>query len=294
MPLLRGVVTTTGDGIRTTGVPAAVVLAPTGGVVDKTLTRFVPLQPQEIADDVARAAEIGITAVHLHARDSEGNPTWRGEVFADIITRIRESTPEVIINVSTSGRTWSELVHRSDVLNLTGDVKPDVASLTLSSLNFIDGPSVNAPSMIRDLARLMLDRGITPELEIFDVGMINFAKVLRHEGLLPGTVPANLFFGNIAGMQATLSEMGLATSLVPEFMRWSGAGLGRFQNTAQALAVNSGGGVRVGLEDGIYLDRERTTLATNSSLVERIHAHLALAERPLMTSATYRREVLGQ
>jgi uncharacterized protein (DUF849 family) len=277
-----------------TSLAAPVVLAPTGAVPTKKHTPHVPLQPKEIAADVARAAEIGITAVHLHARDTDGAPTWDRDIFADIITRIRESTPDVVINVSTSGRTWSELVHRSDVLNLTGDVKPDLASLTLSSMNFMDGPSINSPTMIRDLARLMRDRGITPELEIFDIGMLNFAKVLRHEGLLPGVIPANLFFGNIAGMQASLGEMGLATSLLPDFMRWSGAGIGRFQNTAQAIALNAGGGVRVGLEDGIYLDGARTTLATNASLVERVHSLLDLAERSIMTPATYRTEILGQ
>jgi 3-keto-5-aminohexanoate cleavage enzyme len=273
--------------------PVPIVLAPTGMVFTRAQSDFIPLQPAEIAADVALAADRGITAVHLHARDLEGAPTWNRDIYADIITRIRSRNPELIINVSTSGRTWSELERRADVLSLDGDTKPDIASLTLSSMNFINGASLNSPDTIRNLARIMRDRGITPELEIFDLGMINFARVLHREGLLPATVPANLFFGNIAGLQATLSEMGVATALVPDFVQWNGAGLGASQNRAQALAVNSGGGVRVGLEDGLYFDAARTTLATNLSLLERVHSLCELAGRSVMSPSEYRSQVLG-
>ena len=88
--------------------------------------------------------------------------------------------------------------------------------------------------------------------------------------------------------------MGLAVERVPEDTTWSGAGLGAYQLTAQALAINAGGGVRVGLEDGIHLDRGRTTLARNVDLVERVHALLEIAGRVPMTPAEYRRTVLGR
>lgn len=275
-------------------VPAPVILAPTGMVPTRRMTPHVPLTPAEIAADVARCAAIGVSAVHLHARDDEGAPAWDRAIYAEMITRIRETTPDIVINVSTSGRTWSELEKRADVLALDGDLKPDMASLTLSSLNFLSGPSVNSPEVIRGLATIMRDRGITPELEVFDLGMLNFARVLRKEGILVGPVAANLFFGNIAGMQPTLAEVGLAVERVPEQATWLGAGIGDFQPIAQSLAIAAGGGVRVGLEDGIYLDRARTTLATNPALVERVHAMLAVADRRAATPAEYRRDVLGR
>lgn len=262
--------------------PVPIVLAPTGMVPTRAMTPHVPLTPEEIARDVAAAARIGITSVHLHARDADGEPTWEREVYARIVGAVREAAPDVVINVSTSGRTWSELEKRADALALEGDLKPDLASLTLSSLNFIGGASVNAPEVVRGLARIMRERGIVPELEIFDLGMVNFAHVLRKEGLLPGPVVANLFFGNVAGMQANLPEVGLAVERLPEGAMWSGAGLGDFQLTAQALAVAAGGGVRVGLEDGIWFDRARTRLATNPMLVERVHDLLAVHDRAPM------------
>lgn len=274
--------------------PVPIVLAPTGMVPTRAMTPHVPIQPAEIAADVARAIEVGITAVHLHARDTDGTPTWKRDIYADIISRIREVAPDLVIAVSTSGRAWSDLDKRADVLSLTGDLKPDVASLTLSSMNFIDGPSVNAPETIRALARIMKERGITPELEVFDLGMLNFARVLRKEGLLVGVVPANLFFGNIAGMQPTLIEMAAATSSVPDDVMWCGAGIGVYQGISQLLSVAAGGGVRVGLEDGIHFDRARTQLATNVSLVERTHRMLELAGRRMMTPGEYRQKVLAQ
>ena len=274
--------------------PCPIVLAPTGMVPTRAMTPHVPLTPKEIAADVRAASEIGISSVHLHARDEDGEAAWDRRIYAEIIEAVRSETPDVVVNVSTSGRTWSEVEKRADVLALDGDLKPDMASLTLSSLNFMTGASVNAPDTIRALARIMRDRGITPELEIFDLGMLNFARVLRKEGLLVGPVAANLFFGNVAGMQAGLAEVGLAVERVPEDTTWSGAGLGAYQLTAQALAINAGGGVRVGLEDGIHLDRGRTTLARNVDLVERVHALLEIAGRVPMTPAEYRRTVLGR
>jgi uncharacterized protein (DUF849 family) len=274
--------------------PCPIVLAPTGMVPTRAMTPHVPLTPKEIAADVAEAAAIGISSVHLHARDATGAPAWDRNIYAEIIEQVRSVAPEVVINVSTSGRTWSELEKRADVLALDGDLKPDMASLTLSSLNFLNGASVNAPDVIRGLARIMRDRGITPELEIFDLGMLNFARVLRKEGLLVGPVAANLFFGNIAGLQPTLTEFGLAVERVPEQTTWCGAGLGAFQLTAHALAVNAGGGVRVGLEDGIHLDRARTRLARNVDLVARVHDLLEISGRAAMSPEQYRQSVLGR
>jgi 3-keto-5-aminohexanoate cleavage enzyme len=273
--------------------PAPIVLAPTGMVPTRAMTPHVPLTPDEIARDVAQAASLGITSVHLHARDTSGAPTWDRQIYARIIGAVRERSPDVVVNVSTSGRTWSELEKRADCLALDGDLKPDLASLTLSSLNFLSGPSINAPDIIAGLASIMLERGIVPELEIFDLGMLNYVHVLARKGLLPGPVVANLFFGNVAGMQATLSEVGLAVERLPAGAIWSGAGLGDYQLTAQSLSIAAGGGVRVGLEDGIYYDRDRdrTIMATNQSLVERVHRLLDLHGRRAMTPGELRAEL---
>ncbi|MCW2761061.1 MAG: hypothetical protein JWR85_1262 [Marmoricola sp.] len=279
--------------LKALAAPAPIVLAPTGMVPTRAMTPHVPITPEEIARDVAAAAAIGITSVHLHARGEDGAPTWERETYARIVGGVRELVPDVVINVSTSGRTWSELERRADVLSLDEDLKPDMASLTLSSQNFLTGASVNSPEVIRGLATIMRDRGIVPELELFDFGMVNFAHVLRKEGLVPPGAVANLFFGNVAGMQATLGEVGLAVDRLPEGSLWAGAGLGDFQLTAQSLAIAAGGGVRVGLEDGIWFDRGRTVLATNVSLLERVHQLLTVHCRRMMTPSELRVHLEG-
>lgn len=268
--------------------PAPIVLAPTGMVPTRAMSPHVPLTPEEIARDVAEAWSIGITSVHLHARDENGEPTWHLETYRRLVGAVRELTPEVVINVTTSGRTWSDLERRADALALDGDLKPDLASLTPSSLNFLQSASVNSPEVVRGLAGIMLERGITPEFEIFDLGMINMMKRLMHEGLVTGPPLVNLFFGNLAGLQATPLEFGLAVERLPEGSIWSGAGLGDFQLTAQLLSLSSGGGARVGLEDSLYLDQRREVLATNPRLVERVHRVLEIVGREVMTPAQLR------
>jgi uncharacterized protein (DUF849 family) len=272
--------------------PAPIVLAPTGMVPTRTGSAFVPLQPDEIVADVRAALELGISAVHLHARTPDDEPTWQREVYAEIIQRIRALAPELVINVSTSGRNWPEFEKRADVLRLEGDAKPDLASLTLSSLNFAGGPSVNSLQMVRDLARAMRERRIVPELEVFDLGMINVIHVLRREELLDGVVPVNLLFGNIAGMQPTPTEFAAAVTSLPADVLWSATGIGDFQGVAQAMAIHAGGGVRVGLEDGLFLDRERLVPATNLTLLGRVHRYLELAERSMMSAKEFRATVL--
>lgn len=248
-----------------------IVLAPTGMVPTRQLTPHVPLTPKEIASDVAKCNQIGITSVHLHARNSDGEPTWEKETYAAIVTEIKSVAPDVLINVSTSGRNWSDIERRADCLALDEDLKPDFASLTLSSLNFLSGPSINSPDSIIRLAEVMKTRGIIPELEIFDLGMVNYAHVLMKKGLTSTPPLANLFFGNIAGVQAGASELGLMVDRLPPGTIWSGAGIGRVRDRVHAMALAAGGGVRVGLEDGIYLDEKSQTLATNYQLVEKVH-----------------------
>ena len=225
----------------------------------------------------------GHHSVHIHARDENGDPDWRRATYARIVSAVRDAAPDVLINVSTSGRTWSELERRADCLALEGDLKPDLASLTLSSLNFLTGPSINPPDVIRGLARIMADRGIVPELEVFDLGMVNMIRVLSKEGLLPGPVVVNLFLGNIAGAQASPEHLGLMVAGLPAGAIWSGAGLGSHRAVAHALALAAGGGVRVGLEDGIHLDPGRSNLARNVDLVQRVHRQGELLHRTPMT-----------
>ncbi len=269
--------------------PVPINFAPTGMVPTREMTPHVPVTPAEIVDDVRTAHEMGITSVHLHARDPQtGEPTWEKEVFAETIDGIREFAPELVVCASLSGRNWDTLEKRTDVLELTGDRKPDMGSLTLSSMNFADEAGVNSPETVEALAETMRDRGVLPELEAFDLGMVNYADYLADRDVLEPPHYCNLLLGNVATAQADLVHAGTMIRDLPEDTVWSLAGIGDAQLPMNALGVAVGGGVRVGIEDAAHLGPERDQLATNERLVERVHELAALNRREIMEPAQLR------
>jgi len=263
---------------------------PTGMIPTKNMTRHVPITVSEIVEDVHRAVEIGITMVHLHARDEvTGEPTYKADTYEKIITGIRSFAKELIICVSLSGRNFSEFEQRAEPLQLDGQAKPDMGSLTLSSLNFNHVVSVNSPEMIMALGGEMNSRSILAELEAFDTGMINYAKYLESKGILRPPHYFNLILGNIACAQADLLHSAIMTRDLPENSYWSLGGIGNAQLMMNSIAVAVGGGVRVGLEDNIWYDPQRTRLAKNADLIRRIHNLAEANERKVMPPGSLRR-----
>lgn len=265
---------------------------PTGMIPTKEMTPHVPISASEIIEDVHKVSEVGITMVHLHARDFiTGKPTYEKEIYAEILAGIRKYAPTLVICVSLSGRDFKELEQRSDVLSLESELKPDMGSLTLSSLNFNKTASINSPEMIQDLAEIMKQRGIVPELEVFDAGMINYSKYLEKKNLIQPPYYFNLLLGNIACAQADMLHTGVMINDLPKDSYWSLAGIGVEQLKMNSLSIAIGGGVRVGLEDNIWYDSARTRLATNLELIERIHIIAKANERQIMTPEEFRRKM---
>ena len=265
---------------------------PTGMIPTKDMTPYVPVTVNEIVEDVHRAYELGITMTHIHARDEKtGEPTYKKEVYAKLIAGIRKYAPDLVICTSLSGRNFNKLDKRADVLSLEGNLKPDMGSLTLSSLNFNKVASMNAPSMIEDLAKTMKTKGIVPELEVFDVGMINYGKYLVKKDYIKPPLYYNLLFGNIACAQTNLLHTGVMLNDIPEGSLVSIAGIGNSQLMMNSLAIATGKGVRVGLEDNIWYDAERTNLATNASLIERVHVIAKANNREIMTPTEFRAQM---
>jgi uncharacterized protein (DUF849 family) len=254
----------------------------------KAMTPHVPVSPAEIVTDVLDCVQAGANLVHLHARDATGTPHYDREIYARQIAGIREAQPDLTICVSLSGRNFGALEQRADPLALRGDLRPDMGSLTLASLNFPQQPSINAPEMVRRLAERMHERGIKPELEVFDVGMVNYANYLIEKGVLTPPHYFNILLGNLASAQATPAQLAAILSALPPDSIWSLAGIGRQQLTANTLGLLWGDGVRVGLEDNIWFDGERRQLATNRALVERIVSLAHSLERRVATAQEVR------
>lgn len=271
--------------------PLIINLAPTGLVPTRTQTPHVPLSAEEVAADCARCCAAGASMLHLHARAADGSPSCDRAVFGELVAAVRSKVPDAIIVTTTSGRRAPEVELRASSLTLEGAQKPDMASLTLGSLNFSAEASISSPSAVTRLAAIMQERGIRPELEVFDLGMVNFAKVLIDKGLIEPPFYFNILLGNVASAQASLLHLGTLVADLPPQSIWSVAGIGRHQSVANALGVAVGHGVRTGLEDNLWFDEARTTLATNLQLVQRVAAQAAALGRPLASREEVRQRL---
>jgi uncharacterized protein (DUF849 family) len=256
---------------------------PTGMLPMKSDTPYVPVSSSEIIEQVHEVAEIGITLVHLHARDEQGMPTYKSEVYREIIEGIRKHCPGLVICASLSGRSFPEIEKRAAVLSL----RPDMGSLTLSSLNFGLQESVNSPRLISSLIEEMDRYGVHPELECFDSGMINYAKYLIGKDALKPPFYFNLIFGNVASAQADAAYVGLAIRDLPHDAFWALGGIGKSQLLMNTLGIALGGGVRVGIEDNSWFDSDRKVLATNAMLIKRIHLLASIFDRKIMNPETF-------
>lgn len=258
---------------------------PTGMIPTKAMTPHVPISPAEVIDQSCQALERGVAIVHIHARDEQAKPTYHGKIYETMILGIRGHYPDAIVCVSCSGRNFPEFERRSEVLELTGAARPDLASLTMTTLDFPTGTSQNAPEMVIALGEKMVARGIKPELECFDFGMINAANMLIGKGLL-GEPPYyfNLLLGSRYSVPATARHLSNMIEDLPPQSLWSAAGIGLFQLPMNALAIAMGGHCRVGLEDNIYQTFDRGELATNQGLVDRVADLAESFGRPLASS----------
>jgi len=263
-------------------------LAPTGMIPTKNDTPHVPTTPNEIIRDTYNAFRLGVSVVHVHARDEQGKPTHKKEFFKEIFLGIKKKCPDMIICATTSGRVTPQVEHRSEVL----DLNPEMASLTVGSLNFPQYASVNSPGTIKTLATIMKDKGILPELEIFEPGFINTAKYLARKGYLKKPLHFNLLLGSLGTIPADIKDLVYLVESLPHGSTWSATGIGRFQNQINVAAMLMGGHVRVGIEDSIYYNYPKRELATNVKLVKRAVGIAKELGREIATPEEAR-EILG-
>jgi uncharacterized protein (DUF849 family) len=260
----------------------------TGAVLTKEDTPYLPVSVEEIATTARQVRDAGAAIVHLHARKPDGTNSSDPQDFVDIVDAVRQAAPDLIVCCSLSGRYVPDVEARAAGLA----AKPELASLTVGSMNFAQGPSVNAPQTITALAGRIYEAGAVPELEIFEPGFAHMAAVLAARGVLHGPLYANIILGALGASPLDLIGLGHIINLLPDATTWSLGGLGRYQTDAVVMALSAGGHVRVGIEDNIHLDRQRSVLATNAQLVERVARVADEVGRPVATP-TEARCILG-
>jgi 3-keto-5-aminohexanoate cleavage enzyme len=238
----------------------------TGGVFTKKDSSFLPVSIVEISDCARRVQDAGAAIVHLHIRNLDQSPSCDADIYQELIKNLRFACGDLILCASLSGRHFSDVNQRSAALM----ARPDMASLTLGSANFAAQPNINSPDTIQELASRIYASGAIPELEVFDTGFINYAHYLIKKGVLRPPYYFNIILGSLGSAPLDLLTLGHMVKLLPEGAVWAVGGLGRYQLDANVLSIAAGGHVRVGLEDNLFFDRQRTDFADNVRLVERI------------------------
>lgn len=267
----------------------------------------IPVTPEQIAAAAVEAAGAGAAIVHIHVRDpATGRPSRDPALYREVVDRIRSASVDVVINL-TAGMGGdlmigpdddplrfgpeTDLVGAEERLKHIAELLPEICTLDCGSLNFGDGSLVyvSTPDQLRIGARRIQELGVRPELEIFDIGNLWFAKTLIDQGLIDHPPLIQLCHGIPYGMPADPRLLAVVRNMLPEGAHWAAFAIGRMQMPFVAQAVLLGGHVRVGLEDNLYLDRG--VFASNGALVERAVSIVEKLGARVLTAAEAREKL---
>ena len=240
-----------------------ITVAPTGSVPRKEKTPHVPVTSDEIAECALRCEDAGASVLHIHVRDEDQNPSDDPQRFQEVVDKLSGRT-NLILQISTGGRAGGNLESRIQRLAS----RTEMASLTTGSVNFPNSAYINEPALVEQLAREMLRLGIKPEMECFDISMINNACLLREAGLANDPLHFNFVMGLKGAIPATVENLVHMRSCIPAGTTWTVSAVGASQLIMGAYAILMGGHVRVGLEDNIYY--RKGELASNEQLIGRM------------------------
>jgi len=271
-----------------------------------------PVTADQIADSCVAAAEAGASVVHIHGRDPETGLGDRSPaVFRDIVERVRARNSEVVINLTTGmgatfvpdpvdearAHTTTDVATAADRVRHVAELRPEICTLDAVTMNLEGGIAgapdcifMNTPGKLRDMAGLIREAGVKPELEVFNPGDILLANRMIADGLIDEPPLFQLCLGVKWSAPADPTTLLYMQGLLPENAVWSAFGISRWQMEIVAMSTVLGGHCRVGLEDNIYL--ERGVFATNAQLVERASRIIRDLGREVATPDEAR-EILG-
>jgi 3-keto-5-aminohexanoate cleavage enzyme len=232
--------------------PLVITAALVGAETTREQTPYLPISADEIGEEARRCREAGASMVHLHVREPDGRPSQSRELFARAIAAVRARS-DILVQVSTGGAVGMSVDERCGPLQLVGDLRPDMATLTTGTVNFGDDIFSNPRPVVREIVRRIHACGAIPEVECFDAGMIDEALALAQEGLL--ALPAHFDFvlGVPGSLGASAEALQFLISRLPPGCSWTVAAMGRHELPFAEMAIKLGGHARVGLEDNIYL-----------------------------------------
>ena len=242
----------------------------------------LPKSPEQIAAAAIEAAEAGAAVAHIHVRDPQTGEAGRKlEWYQEVVERVRASSSDVVLNLTAGmggdfmpdkeypgkGGPGTDMATPDERLAHVKKLHPEICTLDCGTQNYSTTAYVSTPDMLREMAKLIQELGVKPEIEVFELGQIWFAKQLIKEGLIDEPPLFQLCMGIPWTAEANAENMLALRNMLPENSIWAGFGISRMQMPMVAQAMILGGNVRVGLEDNLYL--KRGVLASNGQLVER-------------------------
>lgn len=263
-----------------------ITVAPNGSVPTKVDTPYIPITTEELIQDTYDCYNAGASIVHIHARDKVTQKSVHDFNFFKSASEGIAERCNIIVQISTGGRASLAAESRAEALKL----KPEMASLTTGSVNFPNFAYVNDPDLVEYLAKVMKENGTKPEIEVFDVSMINNALDLVKKGLIEEPLHFDFVMGLKGAIPYSIKNYTHLMESIPMGSTWTVAGVGKAQLPLATLAILTGGHVRVGLEDNIYYSKG--VLGTNAQMVDRI-VRLAKELGREVATPNEAREILG-
>lgn len=259
-----------------------------GAEVTKEHNPAVPYTVEEIANEAYGAYKAGASIIHLHVRYDDGTPTQDVERFRECFEAIRAKCPDVIIQPSTGGAVGMSNDERLQPITLM----PEMATLDCGTCNFGgDDIFVNTENMIKDFGKKMIARGIKPEVEVFDKGMIDMANRLCKKGYIKAPMHFDFVMGVNGGISGEPRDLIFMKESIPQGSTWTVAGVGRYEFPMAVMGILMGGHVRVGFEDNVYLSKG-VLAKSNAELVEKV-VRLAKEFGREIATPDEAREILG-
>jgi uncharacterized protein (DUF849 family) len=247
--------------------PVIITVAITGSQPRKKDNPAIPVTPSEQIESTHEAYEAGASLVHVHVRDVDESPSSDPELYARVQEGVRKHCPGMIVQFSTGGRGRDQAA-RGAMLHL----KPDMASLATGSVNFATSIYENPPDFVEGLARTMLESGIKPEIEVFDLAMLYNAASLVQKGLVGKTPHVQFVLGIPNALPARRPVFDFLRAELASVLpgaTWVAAGISRHQWDVNQWCLQAGGHCRTGLEDNTRFDKSRLA-ASNAELVRKI------------------------
>ncbi len=237
-----------------------------GAEVTKAHNPAVPYTVEEMVNEARSAYNAGAAIIHVHVRHDDGTPTQDRERFRVVMDAIRAELPDVIMIPSTGGATGMSPEERLQPTELF----PEMATLDCGTCNFGDEIFDNTMPNMRVFGKRMIENGIKPEYECFEMGHIDTILDMAKKGEVPGDpMQFNFVLGVKGCTPATVKNLCWMVDAIPANATWTSTGVGRAAFTLAAPTIVMGGNVRVGFEDNIYLSRG-VKAKSNGELVEKV------------------------